>query len=248
MLEETRRWKAARPARGQTWDVGIVALSLATVAVALFFWNSPFLLPVKMFVVLLHEMSHGLAAVLTGGEVEQLRLLSDEGGLALTRGGNRFLILSAGYLGSALWGAALLRLAWAGPSMRRFALRAMGVALALVTVLYVRDLTTLAYVALATLAVFAIGLLGGARLQMAVLWLVGTFSCLYAVIDIGTDILLAGPLAGIPLIGGPARLNDAEMLADVTFIPAFFWGLLWSGVAVGIYLLALMRLATRKGR
>jgi hypothetical protein len=117
-----------------------------------------------------------------------------------------------------------------------------------VALFYVRDLGTLAYVALATLAVFWIGLRGGPRFQMAVLWLVGTFSSLYAVIDIGTDILLAGPLAGIPLIGGPARLNDAELLADITFIPSFFWGLLWCAVAVGIYVLALSGLALRKGR
>lgn len=245
MMEETRRW---RTARGQTWDVSIVLLSLATVAVALFFWNSPVLLPVKMFVVLLHEISHGLAALGTGGSLERLILLQDEGGLAFTRGGNQFLILSAGYLGSALWGAALLRLAWAAPNIRRLALRTMGMALAVVALLYVRDLWTLAYVALATLAVFAIGLRGGARFQMAVLWLVGTFSSLYAVIDIGTDILLAGPLAGIPLIGGPARLNDAELLADVTFIPSFFWGLLWCGVAVAIYWLAVSGLALRRGR
>jgi hypothetical protein len=236
----------ARVRRGQTLDMTVVFFSLVTVAAAFLFWHSPLFLPLKMFVVLLHEISHALAAILTGGYVERLVLTRDEGGLAFTRGGNRFLILSAGYLGSALWGALLMRLAWASSRARRQALWMMGTALVLVTVLYIRDLFTLAYMIFATLAVLALSRWGSGRLQMAMLWLVGSFSCLYAIIDIGTDILLAGPLAGIPLIGGPPRFNDAELLASITFVPAFVWGLLWSVVAVAIYLFSVLALAARR--
>ncbi len=234
--------------RGQSWDGSIVLLSIATVGAALFFWNSSLLLPIKLFVVLLHEISHGLAALATGGSLERLVLLRDEGGLAFTRGGNRFLILSAGYLGSALWGAILLRLAWATPAARRMALRAMAIALTVVALLYVRHAGTLAYVALAALAVFALTRWGGARLQMAALWLVGSFSCLYAVIDIATDILARGPLAGIPFLGADGGFsNDAELLASITFVPAFVWGLLWSLLALVIFALSIARLAMRRG-
>lgn len=228
--------------------MGIVGLSLVTVGVALFFWNSALLLPIKLFVVLLHEISHGLAAILTGGAVERLVLLRDEGGLAFTRGGSRFVILSAGYLGSALWGALLMRLAWAAPAVRRYAIQGIGLTLALVLLLYVRDFGTLIYVALAIVATFAIGWVGGSRLQMAILWLVGSFSCLYAVIDIGTDILMAGPLAGIPFLDSTPGFNDAELLASITFIPAFIWGLLWCGAAIALYCFNVVTLATRRGR
>ncbi|MBA3530689.1 MAG: M50 family metallopeptidase [Ardenticatenales bacterium] len=234
--------------RGQNWDMSIVGLSVVTVAVALFFWNAPLLLPIKLFVVLLHEISHGLAAYLTGGSMERLSLTYDEGGLAHLRGGSRFLSLSAGYLGSALWGAALLRLAWAGPGVRRFAIRGMAVALGIIGLLYVRDLFTLAYVAFTALVLYGLGWQGGPRLQMAALWVIGTFSCLYAVIDIGTDILMAGPLAGIPLLGGPVRMTDAELLATITLVPAFIWGLIWSAIAIAVYFASVMVLATRRGR
>lgn len=235
--------------RGQGWDLTVVLLSVLTVGLALFFWNSPLLWPIKLFVVLLHEISHGLAALLTGGGVERLLLTQDEGGLAFTRGGNRFLILSAGYLGSALWGVLLLRLAWARPGSRRMALRASAILLALVGLLYSGSLFTLAYVAVATLLLFALGWWGGARLQMATLWLLGSFSCLYAVIDIGTDILARGPLAGIPFLSGSGGFaNDAELLASITFIPAFIWGLFWIGLAITLYVLSVLRLAARHGR
>ena len=44
----------------------IVVLVLA--AVSIFFWHSIVLYPVKLFVVLMHELSHALAAILTGGD------------------------------------------------------------------------------------------------------------------------------------------------------------------------------------
>lgn len=228
--------------------MGIVALSIATVLLALFFWNTPLLLPVKLFVVLLHEISHGVAALLTGGSVERLVVSHDEGGLAFTRGGSRFLILSAGYLGSALWGALFMRLAWAAPRRRRLLVQGSALLLLGIALFYGRDLFTLAYLALAAGALWLIGWRGGPRIQMATLWLLGTFSCLYAVIDIGTDILANGPLAGIPLIGGATSINDAQMLASVTLLPAFFWGLLWSGVALAIFGWSLASLARRGGR
>ena len=225
----------------------ILWITLATVLVALFFWDTPFLLPLKVFVVLLHEISHGLAALLTGGSVEKLMLLSDQGGLAFTRGGNRFVILSAGYLGSALWGALFMQLAWSRSSIRSYAIHFIGIVLLLVLVLYIRDLYTIGYVSLTMFVILLIGSWGGDRLKMAILWIVGTFSCLYAVIDIFTDILADGPFAGLSLFGSLSGFsNDAQLLSTITYIPAFIWGLLWSGLAIAIFLLNIYSLASRR--
>lgn len=231
--------------RGRGLDPGTLALGGVTVLVALLGWESRWLLSVKTFIVLLHEISHGLAALLTGGSVERLQLVQDQGGLAFTRGGSRFLILSAGYLGSALWGALFLRLSRAGPGARRRALQGIALGLGLVLLLAARDLYTLLFVTLAALVVAALAWRGAPALQAAVLWVTGTLSCLYALFDISSDILSAGPLAGISWLGGPSRLNDAEMLADITRIPAFFWGLLWISLALAIYVGTLLILARR---
>ncbi|MCB1350965.1 MAG: M50 family metallopeptidase, partial [Maritimibacter sp.] len=81
---------------------------MLALAVALFaLWQTPVALPLKLLVVLFHELSHGLAAVLTGGAIESLTVTPDQGGLAVTRGGSRFAVLTAGYLGSLLIGLAL---------------------------------------------------------------------------------------------------------------------------------------------
>lgn len=214
-------------------DGGTLGLSMVVIVAAFFLWDTPLLLPLKLFVVLLHEISHGLAAVLTGGELVRLEVVAQEGGAALTRGGSRVAILSAGYLGSALWGAFFLRLSVARPQRRRAVLLGMGVVLVVVALFYARDLFTFVYVAVAAGALLLLSRRAPPGWQRVVLFIVGTLSCLYAVVDIGTDVLAGGPLAWL---FGPRHLNDAEMLASITWIPAFVWGLLWSALAIIVYI------------
>lgn len=64
--------------------------------------------PFSMFVTYVHETNHGLVALLTGGSLISFTMQMDTSGLAYTQGGIRFLILSAGYVGSTIWGGLLL--------------------------------------------------------------------------------------------------------------------------------------------
>jgi hypothetical protein len=72
--------------------------------------------PIDVFVVFLHEFGHAVAAMITGGDVAQLVMFPDDPGVAgyaCTGGGFRPLVLMGGYIGSALFGAAFLRLGMA---------------------------------------------------------------------------------------------------------------------------------------
>ncbi|HSM60554.1 MAG TPA: M50 family metallopeptidase, partial [Longimicrobiales bacterium] len=70
-------------------------------------WGTPVVYPLKIFVVLLHEASHAMVAVATGGTIQRIVLDPYQGGACYCPGGNALLTLSAGYLGSLAWGAAL---------------------------------------------------------------------------------------------------------------------------------------------
>ena len=86
------------------------ALFIIFVGIALL-WNTVVMIPLKLFVVFMHEVSHGLAAIATGGEIVTIEVNQNQGGMAETRGGSRFWTLTAGYLGSLLWGGIILLLA-----------------------------------------------------------------------------------------------------------------------------------------
>lgn len=185
-------------------------------------WPTPVVYPLKVFVVFLHELSHGLMALATGGRIESISLDWREGGETISRGGSAFLTLSAGYLGSLLWGLLLVALARARDRrIPGIALVALGGLMLAVTVLFVRGafglLFGLAFGAALVLAARLLPL-AGARIVLTAL---GLTSALYALLDIRSDIL-----------DRPGELSDASMLAHLTGVPTLVWGVLWVGLGL----------------
>jgi hypothetical protein len=201
---------------------------------ALLLWDTVVVYPFRMFVVFLHEISHGLAAVLTGGRIVSIGLSVDEGGVCVTRGGWRVVVLSAGYLGSLLWGALFLLLG--GRRRRAPAVIALvGLSTLVLTVLFIRTWFGILY----GLAAGAALVLVATKLRPAaseiLLAAIGVMSCLYAVWDIASDVLFRS----VPD-------SDAAALADLTMIPAVVWGVLWILASVWVVVAVLHRLASAR--
>ena len=72
------------------------------------FISALILSPLRLFVTFVHETAHGLTGILTGGVFLHFQVYPNGAGVAYTAGGNRFLILQAGYVGAALFGGVLL--------------------------------------------------------------------------------------------------------------------------------------------
>jgi hypothetical protein len=199
----------------------LAGLSVWLAAVWLLWWT-PVLYPVKLFVVLLHETSHALMALATGGRVDRIIITADQGGICYCPGGNPFLTLSAGYLGSLLWGALILVLAEARRPSPRNTLTAIGFAVLALTALFVRNPFGVLFGGLfgALLVAFR-----GARriVHVLVLTALGLTSCLYALLDIKSDVL-----------DRPHLPSDAYMLAQLTGVPTAAWGLLWIGLGAAV--------------
>jgi hypothetical protein len=95
-------------------------VELRTLAIALLasllLWNLPFggvlLYPFKLLATWLHELSHGLAMLVTGTGVDSVDIYRDTSGLARSSGPQgpiaRPIIAAAGYMGTSLWGAVML--------------------------------------------------------------------------------------------------------------------------------------------
>src|SRR5688500_7660264 len=104
-----------------------------------YLWPTIWIYPLKIFVVFLHELSHAVAGLATGGVIQRITLDPYQGGATYVRGGNAFVMLSAGYLGSLLWGLALLLIARTRPSIARNTLLVLGALMLATTVLLVRN-------------------------------------------------------------------------------------------------------------
>jgi hypothetical protein len=90
-------------------------LAIALLA-SLILWNLPFagyvVYPFKVLATWLHELSHGLAMIITGSGFDRMVIYRDTSGLAYayTSVGSfgTAIIAAAGYMGTPLWGAVLL--------------------------------------------------------------------------------------------------------------------------------------------
>lgn len=204
-----------------------LVIPVVAAIVVLVFWNSFIVYPLKIFVVFLHELSHGLAAVATGGSIERIELSPQQGGVCYTAGGIRFFVLSAGYLGSLMWGALLLVLS-SRTRMNRGIVGVLGALTLLVTVIYVRSMFGFAYGLLAGAAMLLVAVKLPEKVSDVLVKVIGVTSCLYAVWDIGSDVLTRS----IPD-------SDASQLARITFIPAVVWGVLWILVSLAVIVLAM---------
>jgi hypothetical protein len=186
-------------------------------------WPTVWIYPFKIFVVFLHELSHAVAGIATGGTVQRITLDPAQGGATYVNGGNAFLMLSAGYLGSLLWGLALLLVARTRPAVARHVVFGLGVLLLITSVLFIRNWFGFGFGLL-----FGVSLLVAARKLPAggiivLLTALGLTSALYALFDIRSDIL-----------DRPSAKSDAFMLMEMTGVHTLVWGFLWAGIALAV--------------
>lgn len=66
------------------------------------------LTPLALLNTHLHELCHAIAALLTGGSVESIKVYSNLGGVALVQGGSLPIVAMAGYVGSSVIGGLLI--------------------------------------------------------------------------------------------------------------------------------------------
>ena len=194
-----------------------------------FLWNTEFVYPLKIFVVFMHEVSHGLAAIATGGSIKEIQVVPQEGGHAITLGGSRFWILTAGYLGSLIWGGLILILA-ARTHLGKLISAVIGIGMILISAFYLRN--TFGFL-------FGVGF-GGVLILVGrflpesinewLLRVIGLTSCLYAILDIKSDVLDRSHLR-----------SDARMLHEeiTPYIPTVVWGVLWMMIAIVVTLIVL---------
>ncbi|KAJ3117549.1 hypothetical protein HDU96_006310 [Phlyctochytrium bullatum] len=191
-------------------------------AAILILWYMPILKyilwPFKVFTVALHEFGHASVGFCTGARVQSISVDPDEGGLTKMLGGNMYLSLPAGYLGSAFWGAIMI---FAGFNLLASKVLAVviGVVMLITLVWARRSVLTIG------IAVVVIGLIAflwwfkdSIGLRYFVLFL-GTMSSLYSVWDIIEDLVIR-----------KVNESDASQFSRICCngcMPPQVWGFFW---------------------
>jgi hypothetical protein len=209
--------------------VAVRSLLVAAVAtIALYFipYAGYVTYPIRMLVTFVHEGSHALMSLLTGGSVASISIQPDGSGLTqsyLYGWLPQILVASAGYLGASLYGAAIIGFLRRGVSAKRL-LIITAVAIGLATTLVLKGL-------IFSGNIFGLvwGVLLTAGLMLAALrlpkdwanWLtafIGVQCVLNAFYDLHT-------LFALSVSSGAA--TDAMGMARLTLIPAPVWAGIW---------------------
>lgn len=232
------RWRESSYLTGWRQREVLIVLGLALATIVT--WRVPLvgwlLYPFQLYGTFVHELSHGLAAILTGGAFRRFVVNPDLSGTALSAGGIGWIVVSAGYLGSAIFGGILTLLSAASVSARRV-LVGLGVALGVMSLLFVRNLFGLG----AGILIAALLVVAGRRLRET--WADGLL--LFLAVQMMLSALdSVFDLVQISAVNGAIR-TDAQIMAQATGIPAIAWATLWSILSLGILLVSL-RLAYRR--
>ena len=210
----TKSTDALRLGRAQSFVQNHWQLLVMT-ALVFAFWSSTIAFPIRILIVFLHELSHAIAAVMTGGKVLELTLSPLEGGSATTLGGNFFFIASAGYLGSLLIGLGILFLA-VRTDLDRWIVAVLGAMLLGLTLWYFRTKFAFGFGVISGAVLLIAARYGGIILCDLILRIIGLTSIIYVPYDIISDTLPRS-----------SSRSDARNIAETFGGPTMFWGGLW---------------------
>lgn len=186
----------------------VVALMAAT-------WQTPFLAPLKILVVFLHELCHALATWATGGSVSEFVVSAYQSGHVTSLGGSRFITLSAGYLGSLLFGLLFYTVSTKAVATD-FTLGILAALMLFVSLLFPGTVYTLVFGVSAAVAMLVLQRYAKRQVKQVVLLVVATASMIYVPLDIYQDTILHS-----------GAMSDARMLAREFGGATVLWGIVW---------------------
>ncbi len=199
-----------------------------------FLWDSIFIYPLKIFVVILHELSHGLSAMLFGGKITNISINAMQGGYCSYMMPRSFIgevfTASAGYLGSIFWGCLILYMGIKYKTSRLI-LKIIAAVVLIMTVLFVREPFGILFSLLFSITIAFSAFKMPETFNDLLVKFMGIVTCLYALLDIKDD-LIARTVAG----------SDSHAIAEKFHMPflSIPIGILWIIISISALLFTLI--------
>ncbi|GAA5140100.1 M50 family metallopeptidase [Thalassotalea piscium] len=183
-------------------------------------------IPFKWLESYFHEVSHGIAALATGGEIVRIQLFANGAGLCTTLGGSTFFISFFGYAGAAIWGVIYYLMAGLHHRLAQIFALILILLFIVTLLLWSRDILTIGIILL-LLSLVVVKLRYGRSFYLKLSLQVT-----------GVMVLLNSIKSPWYLIDG-RNIGDGSALAQQTGIPEMFWVICWCVITIsGIVLLA----------
>jgi hypothetical protein len=177
-------------------------------------------IPFKWLESYFHEISHGLAALFTGGSIVRIQLFPNGAGLCTTRGGLSFAISFMGYAGAALWGIGIYFIAAMNQRVAQILSGIIALLLLTTIIFWARDILTIIIITVLLALVlmkFKYSKLSYLQISLQIT---------------GALILLNSVKSPWYLVDGRS-FGDGAALTELTGIPEFLWVVVWFSIGVG---------------
>ncbi|RJX38701.1 M50 family peptidase [Paenibacillus pinisoli] len=188
---------------------------------------------------LVHELSHGLAALLLQGRVMEIHLYADQSGVTWTQFQEGWMIIPiglAGYVGASLF-AMLLFILFRKDNLKT-GLTIIAIMAGLAAILFVRNGYGFAWSVGFAAVTAAVAFLAPRWLQQGYYLLIAFLCLVESVVSAFVILYLA--------LQSPGSAGDATNLAKATGVPALLWGFVFVAFALWCARVSLSRLLGRR--
>jgi hypothetical protein len=235
-MSQTNTLPKTRNLSRASWS--IILASAITLVLYLVPFLSPIAYPFLLLSTLVHEMGHGLMAILVGGHFDSFKMWADGSGVAII-GGNfspfsRALVAAFGLIGPSV--VAYLFFSVIKLEHRaRFMLASFGIVLVISIMLVVRNLFGIFFVAILSGLCFYFSLGNGKKYCQIVLAFFAAQLALSVFsrsdyLFTKTALTSAGPMP-----------SDVAQIADALFLPYWFWGILCGLFSIAVLVFGVKR-------
>jgi hypothetical protein len=197
-------------------------------------WNTIVIYPIKLFTVLLHEISHGIAAILTGGKIVVLEINQDLSGQCTIDGGYHLIIASSGYIGSLIFGLLFIYSAYNLKKSKWFILFTISILL-FFPILYSTNLLIKFFSFGIAILLLLVTYKFNNSLKKYFFIFLGMVSSFYVLIDIKNDLLTSSTLN-----------SDAVIISNLISINPIFVGMTWFSISI-VSIVFILRYGIKKG-
>jgi len=204
--------------------IELVFLSIILI-ISFLFWDTYLVYPIKLFVVLIHEISHAISAILSGGKVIAFDIGFDLSGKCETENGNNIFIAASGYLGSLVFGLLIFYSTY-HKNIGKWILIVIGLIILIFSVSLINNFSIVILAVLFAAFLIVSAFFFRIRIVSLILKIFGILSCIYVLFDIKEDVL-----------SGNSTISDASILSNLINVPSVIIGLIWLLISlVGIFL------------